>query len=175
MAMAHGFDRYARSIGTWLHWEAYRLCRDWHEAEDLTQVTLLKVYRRWENLGGRDLLGRYTHRTLLRTYLNERRHPRWSREVLQADPPELSVAGPEHSDGKVWAAVGHLAARQRAVVVLRFWDDLTVEQTAMALGCTQGAITSQTHRALAHLRLALADTRWGHERQDAIYSRVPQP
>jgi DNA-directed RNA polymerase specialized sigma24 family protein len=160
MATAPDFDSYARSISNWINWEAYRLCGDWYEAEDLAQVTLVKVYRRWGYLDGRDLLGGYTHRTLLHTYLSERRRTRWNREVLQPDVPDFCMPGPgpEDADVDLRVAVSRLAARQRVVIVLRFWDDFTVEQTAAALGCTPSTITSQTHRALARLRAALVPT-----------------
>jgi RNA polymerase sigma-70 factor (sigma-E family) len=156
--VAQGFDVYARSIRTWLRWEAYRLCGDWHEAEDLVQITLIKIYRRWEHLDGRELLGGYTHRTLVHTYISERRRPRWSHEVVGANLPDPAVPGPgpRETDDGLWEAIGHLAARQRAVIMLRFWADLSIEQTAAALGCTPGTITSQTHRALVHLRATLA-------------------
>jgi hypothetical protein len=90
VATAWGFGDYAKSIRHWLQWEAYRLCGDWHEAEDLVQETLHKVSRRWEHLGERDVLGGYTHRTLLHTFISERRRPRWTYETSDS---ELIISG----------------------------------------------------------------------------------
>lgn len=162
VAVTPGFDVYAHTVRNWLHREAYRLCSDWHEAEDLVQLTLHKVHRRWEHLDGRDVLGGYTHRTLLRTYLNERRRPRWRYEICLADVPDRPTSLPgdqmNETHTALMTAVRQLGSRQRAVIALRFWQDLSVEQTATALGCTPGTVTSQTHRALARLRVTLANT-----------------
>jgi RNA polymerase sigma factor (sigma-70 family) len=117
------------------------------------------VYRRWDQLGGQDLLGGYTHQTLLHTFIGERRRPRWTNEILVEELPEQCVVEQPFQDihGALHTAIGYLGARQRAVIALRFWDDLSVEQTAQALGCTPGTITSQTHRALTRLRTTLTN------------------
>jgi RNA polymerase sigma-70 factor (sigma-E family) len=145
------FTQYVQSTHGWLHREAYRLCRDWHEAEDLVQVTLWRVYRRWERLTEQEQLTAYTRRTLLHAYLSEHRRPRWKYEISQPQLPDTGGPAPTHAvEERVTLAAGlnRLGPRQRAVVVLRFYADLSVEQTAAAMGCSTGTVTSQTHRAL---------------------------
>jgi RNA polymerase sigma-70 factor (sigma-E family) len=160
VAEARAFEVYMNAIRSRLHRDAYRLCGDWHEAEDLVQMTLYKVYRRWEHLSARDLLGGYTNQALLRTYISEHRRQRWTYEVSQADLPEQWVeAAPNHDHVELLIAISHLGPRQRAVITLRFWHDLSVEQVAVLLGCTPGNVTSQTHRALARLRTVLTGRR----------------
>ncbi len=156
MATARGFDDYARSVRSYLHRDAYDLCRDWHKAEDLVQVTLEKVFLRWEYLNDHSLLGAYSRRTLLYSYISDRRQRRWRYEVTVAEVPDYGRPDEANeTDQQLWAAMDGLGARQRQVIILRFWNDLSVDQAAAVMGCTAGTITSQTHRALARLRVAL--------------------
>jgi RNA polymerase sigma-70 factor (sigma-E family) len=153
-----GFADYVRLCRGWLRSEAYRLCHDWHEAEDLVQVTLYQVYRRWDQLTARDQLTAYVRRTLLCAYLGERRRPRWRYEISQLHLPEMSEPARTPSvDEQIFmiTVLNQLGPRQRTVVALRFYADLSVEQTATAMGCSVGTVTSQTHRALNALRRAL--------------------
>jgi RNA polymerase sigma-70 factor (sigma-E family) len=147
------FTVFAASIRKRLHREAYRLCGDWHEAEDLVQLTLYRVYRRWEQLTRHEELSAYTRQALLRAYHSERRRLRWKCEISQDELPELRSVDP-NIDNRITMinSVRRLAPRQRAVVILRFWEDLSVEQAAAILGCSTGTVTSQTHRALNTLR-----------------------
>ena len=89
----------------------------------------------------------YTRKIVVRTFIGERRRMRWRREKLTDAPPELPSGG-EHIEDRlvVWQAMSVLGARQRAVLVLRFWHDLSVEETASALGCTTGTVKSQSAR-----------------------------
>jgi RNA polymerase sigma-70 factor (sigma-E family) len=155
---SENFITFVQLTRNWLHRQAYRLCGDWHEAEDLVQLTLLKMYRQWEGLTEPDRLNVYTRQVLLRTFLSERRRQRWECEVICAELPNHSGGATRSSDDRItlaWA-VDQLASRQRAVVTLRFLEDLSVQQTATALGCSVGTVASQTHRALRNLRAALA-------------------
>lgn len=99
----------------------------------------------------------YTRRILTRCYLDERRRP-WRREAPvdrfddHAAPEQLGVEHLQLRD-----ALNRLPARQRATVVLRFWADASVTETAETLGCTEGTVKSQTARALSTLRSLLAD------------------
>jgi RNA polymerase sigma-70 factor (sigma-E family) len=140
---------------------AYLLCGDWHLAEDLTQVTFTKLYRAWPRLDRHEALDQYTRQVLLRTFLDERQRP-WRRE--KPTSPEdvvLDTAVPEVHGSEDRAvlrdALQRVPKRRRAVLVLRFWADLSVEQVADALGCTTGTVKSQTSRGLADLREALGD------------------
>lgn len=155
--MLDDFSDYVRAERGSLFREALRLCRDRHEADDLTQDTLIKLYRRWERLPDRTHLAGYVRRALLNSYLSTRRRLRWTREVTRAELPERPAVEPPREDGIVLrSAVRQLAPRQRDVIALRFWADLSVEDAATTLGCSPGTVKSQTHHALGTLRRALA-------------------
>ena len=155
------FTEFVLSIGPRLHLDAYRMCGDWHEAEDLTQMTLHKLYRRWDLLSRHDELAGYARQALLHTFCSEHRRPHWTREVSLAEVPDMRAVDDLVEDRMTLAdAMRRLGPRQRAVVILRFWADLSVEQTAAALGCSTGTVTSQTHRALLTLRHTLSRNRW---------------
>jgi RNA polymerase sigma-70 factor (sigma-E family) len=158
MAATPEFDDYVKRARSGLHWDAYHLCADWHEAEDLVQITLQKIFHRWDHLHGHDMLGAYTRRALLHSYISEHRQPRWSHEVSMAQPPDHGQPDTEPIEvgPDLRAALDGLGVRQRTVIMLRFWDDLSVGQAAAVMGCTPGTISSQTHRALARLRAALS-------------------
>jgi RNA polymerase sigma-70 factor (sigma-E family) len=138
---------------------AYLLCGDWHLAEDLTQVTFTKLYRAWPRIERHDTIDQYVRQVLLRTFLDDRRRP-WHREsptspedaVLDVTAPE--VRGPEDRE-VLRNALQLVPKRRRAVLILRFWADLPVEQVAEILGCSTGTVKSQTSRGLGDLRDAL--------------------
>lgn len=156
---ADGFTGYAVRARPGLRREAYRLCGDWYEADDLVQETLWRIYRRWGVLVRRGELASYTHRALVHVFLGERRRHRWWREVTHPQPePQGSVVLPEIEQRDVLRrALGRLGPRQRAVVVLRYCEDLSTEQVAAVLGCSTGTVASQAHRALRNLRAALEE------------------
>ena len=141
-----------------LHRTAYMLCGDAHRADDIVQATLTQLYLHWPRASAADNVDGFVHRILVRRYLDERRL-RWSRVRLGPLPAEASAvaaAGPgiEERDELV-TALRSLPKGQRAVVVLRFLNDLSVEATAEALGCSVGNVKSQCARGLAALRAAL--------------------
>jgi RNA polymerase sigma-70 factor (sigma-E family) len=141
-----------------LHRAAYLLCGDAHLAEDLVQSTALLLYRKWRTVRNADNLDAYVHRMLVNQFLGEKRRP-WSRVLLSdraPDPPAPAGLGMEERDA-VRAALARLAPRQRAVLVLRFFCDLSVEDTAEALACSTGNVKSQTARGLATMRKLLGD------------------
>jgi RNA polymerase sigma-70 factor (sigma-E family) len=155
-----GFTQFAESVQSTLHRQAWLLCGDPHEAEDLVQETLFKIYRRWWMLSRRGDLAGYARVALVRAFISERRRPRWRYERPVAALPDAAAAdGLSEDRMALWAALALLAPWQRAVVVLRFWEDLSVSQVAAILGCTAGTVTSQTTRALRTLRAALTDER----------------
>lgn len=141
-----------------LHRTAYLLCGDGHRADDIVQATLTSLYVNWKRASAADNLDGYVHRILVRRYVDERRL-RWSRVQLGDVPPEASaVAGAEHGVGEhdeLITALRALPKGQRAVVVLRFFNDLSVEATAQALNCSVGNVKSQCARGLATLREAM--------------------
>lgn len=151
------FRAYASSHRAALRRTAFLLCGDWHQADDLVQTTLVKLFVAWPRMRTADRPESYARRTLVRCFLDERRRP-WRRErpvEHMADQP----AGADASDARidVRAALDQLPVRQRATVLLRYWADATVAETADALGCSEGTVKSQTARALTSLRGLLGD------------------
>jgi RNA polymerase sigma-70 factor (sigma-E family) len=151
------FRAYASSHRAALRRTAFLLCGDWHQADDLVQSTLVKLFVAWPRMRSADRPEAYARRTLVHCFLDERRRP-WRREAPVdgfADQP----AGADPSDLRLdlRAALDRLPARQRATVLLRYWADATVAEAADALGCSEGTVKSQTARALHTLRGLLAD------------------
>ncbi|GAA3550810.1 SigE family RNA polymerase sigma factor [Kribbella ginsengisoli] len=143
---------------------AYLLCGDWRRAEDATQEALLKLYRNWPRLHHKGATGAYARKVVVSTTLDSLRR-RSSTEVVGGETYFASTADPADPVGLlenrllIIKALAGLPPRQRACVVLRYFDELSVEETAEALGCSTGTVKSQTLRALEKLRLdpALAD------------------
>lgn len=137
---------------------AYRLCGDWHESEDLVQNTLLKLYR-LETASQGKLSIAYARRALVSTFLDERRRRRWSREVCVAEVPEANVEDPQLADRIVVThAIQQLDTYERAIVLLRFWADLSVEQAAAVLSSSPYEVIGGTRRALRTIRRILRPT-----------------
>jgi RNA polymerase sigma-70 factor (sigma-E family) len=137
---------------------------DDHQAEDLVQTALTKLYLAWPKVRRNDGELAYARRVLLNSHIDETRRPRWRRERSTADLPEVPAhEGPEGIVGldegefgpdgqRVRAALAALPSRMRSVVVLRYWLDLSVEESARMLGCTQGTVKSQAAKGTAKLR-----------------------
>ncbi|GAA2050463.1 SigE family RNA polymerase sigma factor [Catenulispora yoronensis] len=140
--------RWARLVRT-----AYLLTGDRHHAEDLTQTTLVRVYQGWNRVRASESPDAYVHKIMVRCNASRFRKRRVTEHL--GDPPDNGVADATdqvaHRRALV-AALQELPKRQRAVVVLRFWSDLTERETAEVLGCSTGTVKSQTHRALLRLR-----------------------
>jgi RNA polymerase sigma-70 factor (sigma-E family) len=135
---------------------AYLLCGDWHNADDLVSVVLVKLYRHWARVSTMDNLDAYARKTLVRALLDERRRP-WRREVATETLPERPASSRLDPADRL-TLLGHLAElppRRRAVLVLRYFCDLSVEETAEALDCSPGTVKSQAARALETLRTRL--------------------
>ncbi|GIM91605.1 SigE family RNA polymerase sigma factor [Paractinoplanes toevensis] len=135
---------------------AYVLAGDPHRADDLVQQTITTLFVKWRRAQTADNLDAYVRTMLVRTFLDEKRRA-WSRVRLFRDtpePPPYEEGGAEDRE-VVRAALGQVPRRQRAVLVLRFFYDLPVEEVAGALGCSAGTVKSQTARGLATLRRLL--------------------
>ncbi|RAO57616.1 SigE family RNA polymerase sigma factor [Micromonospora saelicesensis] len=138
---------------------AYLLCGDWHTADDLVSATLVKLLRHWSRVSVMDNPDAYARRILLRVWLDERRRP-WRREAAWAEVPDRAVAA-TGTDGAadrltLLALLAELPPRRRAVLVLRYFCDLSVEETARELGCTPGTVKSQSARGIEAMRARLA-------------------
>jgi RNA polymerase sigma factor (sigma-70 family) len=152
------FARFAHSWTARLRGSAYQLCRDWHLAQDLTQATLTRLYLSWGRAADSDNLSAYAHKVLLRVYLDHRRRRSNSetvtgtlREPVYTVSPELRLA--------MIDAVSRLPARDREIVLLRYFADHSVEQVADELGVPVTVVKSQTRRSLIKLRQMLRPDR----------------
>lgn len=139
---------------------AYLLCRDWHTADDLVAITLMKLYRHWRRAEAAQNLDAYVRGMLARVWLDELRRP-WRREVSVAEVPDQSTASHDRVSERaaLVALLESLPPRQRAIVILRYYCDLSVAEIAEALGIAPGTVKSQASRGLELLRaVAPADT-----------------
>jgi RNA polymerase sigma-70 factor (sigma-E family) len=126
-------------------------------AEDLVQDALVTAYGRWDRIRSMDAPDAYLRKIVLNAFLSERRTHllRERRHLTMLAPPAPPSEPAVGID--LWRGVQALPPRQRAVVVLRYYEDLTEADTAAVLGCSIGTVKSQSHRAMAALRVALAD------------------
>jgi RNA polymerase sigma-70 factor (sigma-E family) len=159
------FDAFALSASPSLLRSAYVLTGDRGHAEDLLQTTLWRTARRWR--AARESPDAYAHRVLVNLSRDRRRGQR-RRPLERAESEPRSEAAGDPIERFVerdamTQVVGRLPRRQREVVVLRFFLDLSIAQTAAALGSSEGTVKSHTARALARMRELLTDT-------DAIYT-----
>jgi RNA polymerase sigma-70 factor (sigma-E family) len=150
------FEEFAVASAAHLYRSAWLLCGDRHQAEDLVQETLAKVYVRWRRpLGARiDNPAAYAQTALTRTFLSARRR-RSSGEQPYADLPDSPVPdGTEAADVRLSLhdALSRLSPADRAVLVLRYLDDLSVEEVAGRMGLSPGAVRNRSLRALERLR-----------------------
>lgn len=135
---------------------AYLLCGDWHRAEDLVQTALTKIYVAWPRINRGGTVDAYARQVLVRSAIDESRRGFRKRETALPEVPEHGT--PAHDVGETVDLRNALAALppgQRAAVVLRYWEDQSVEATAQLLGCSTGTVKSQTARGLAALRKLL--------------------
>ncbi|KAB2342718.1 SigE family RNA polymerase sigma factor [Actinomadura rudentiformis] len=152
MADRSDYPEFVASRGEGLLLTAYLLTRNWATAEDLLQEALVKAWRAWPRLA--ESPDAYVRKVVVNTYISWWR--RWGGEDPSADLPER-VDGPDEyrsydDRDAIWQAVGRLPRRQRAVLVLRYYEELTIGEVAEILGCTEGTVKSQTSKALTKLR-----------------------
>lgn len=136
---------------------AYLLTGDHQHAEDLLQTTLTKVYLGWGRIRDSAAVESYARKTLITTYTSWWRRRSWHERPVDGFP-EAHLADPAADlveRDRMWRALQALPRQQRAVVVLRFYDDLSVLETARLLGVDPGTVKSHTSRALAALRVRL--------------------
>ncbi|MDH2416389.1 sigma-70 family RNA polymerase sigma factor [Nocardioides sp. CER19] len=155
--MKRNHDEYAdfvRATGTQLHRAALLLTGDHHLAEDLTQATYAKVFARWGRVSAADNPLAYARTTLLNTFLSHRRLRRNSEQPVDLTVgAELETLPVDHAARlDLLAALATLPALDRAVVVLRYWEDRSVADTAIDLDLTETAVRTRARRALLRLR-----------------------
>jgi RNA polymerase sigma-70 factor (sigma-E family) len=156
------FAEYARASGAQLRRTAYLLCRDWDLAADLTQTTLARMFVHWRRISRRDNPHAYARQVLSRAFLDHHRLKR-SHEVVTTEFAD--AAGPGGDPDLRLTLVDALARippRDRAIVVLRYWEDLSIESVADILGLPVGTVKSQSSRSLAQLRRMLEPSQPAH-------------
>jgi RNA polymerase sigma-70 factor (sigma-E family) len=147
---------------------AYLLTGDRHTAEDLVQTALAKLYLSWDRVERRELVDGYVRRILVNEHNSLWRRAWKRREVTTDELPEQATssvdadvdADPAADSGQsaaLWEFVQTLPRRQRAVVVLRYYEELSEAETAAVLGVSVGTVKSQCSRALASMRARVGD------------------
>ena len=154
------FAELVRALSPRLHRMAYAVCGDSGLAEDAVQATLIAAYRSWPRVRAAGKPEAYVRKMVLNQLMSWRRRKSW------AMPARTTLIEPSHDSHEgdvvdhelVWSAVGLLPPRQRAVIVLRYYEGMSEAAIAETLGIRPGTVKSQASAAMAHLRLALADT-----------------
>lgn len=151
------FDEFVAAHGQALLRTALMLCGDPHRAEDLTQTTLAGVFRKWRRVADAAEPAAYVRAMLVNEFLSWRRR-RWTTELLVADTTVVLVD--DHQQGvaarsAAWDLLAGLPRRQRAVLVLRYYEDLSDADIGRVLGCAASTVRSQASRGLATLRAAI--------------------
>jgi RNA polymerase sigma-70 factor (sigma-E family) len=153
------FEAFVRARSSALLRTAVLLTGDVHHGQDLLQEALWRTHRRWSSAG--DNPEAYVRKVLVNLA-----HDRYRRTVRRVRETVLSAATPNASDDAVtglverdelFQALRSLPSRQRATLVLRFWEDLSIQQTADLLGCSAGTVKSTTSKALLRLRDVISD------------------
>lgn len=150
---AEDFRRFVAARQRALLRTAWLLTGDWATAEDLVQTALMRAWPHWGRISADHRADAYVRRIMVNKSLDWRAR-RWNAEVPTAVLPEPLVdggAGPE-AHHVLLAAVRGLPPRQRATIVLRYFDDLSEADTAAAMGCSVGTVKSRSAKALATLR-----------------------
>jgi RNA polymerase sigma-70 factor (sigma-E family) len=149
-----GFDEFVIASTGSLSRTAYLLTGDHHLAQDLLQVALSRAAARWPQLRA-GAPAAYVRKVMVNEFISWRRRRLYHERPVESVDDETSTEDLSSSVVRrvaVGQALARLAPRQRAVLVLRFYEDLTETETANVLGCALGTVKSQTHLALARLR-----------------------
>ncbi|MEV4458063.1 SigE family RNA polymerase sigma factor [Microbispora sp. NPDC049633] len=152
--MDDGFADYVAQRHSRLCRMAYLLARDWGTAEDLVQTALAKAWLAWRRIEGNP--DPYVYRIIVNTHASWWRR-RWRGEIPAETLPETADPRDEAAEvddqAALWSAIGTLSPRQRAVIVLHYYEGRTLAQVADIVGCSLGAVKTQLSRALTRLRV----------------------
>jgi RNA polymerase sigma-70 factor (sigma-E family) len=166
------FRQFAAASQGHLRRSAYLLCGDWHFAEDLVQTAFDRMYRHWHRVRAAHSPDAYARQVVYRCFLDSRKRSPNTVPLDHVSENALHGAGSQEPGPEtriaVLQALATLPPRTRAVVVLRYWDDLSIEQTAGILGIAAGSVKSLSSRGLDLLRSRLtefADSRSGSSAQ----------
>lgn len=151
---AEEFREYVAARSAWLLRTAYLLTGNHAEAEDLLQTTLAKTYLSWRRIQARGALDAYVRRVMVNTHISwwrRRKIDEYPADVLPDVPVDDPTLRTDLRDA-LWKALDRLPRRQRAAVVLRYYEDLTEPEVAQVLGVSVGTVKSTVSRAVAKLR-----------------------
>lgn len=168
------FHEYVAARGQALLRFSYVLCGDAHLAEDLVQTALLKAHRKWRRVTAADEPDAYVRRMILNSFFDH--HRRRSATEVPCDssrPTWERASSDDHAEGialrsEMWLALARLPKQQRAVLVLRYYEDCADSAIAALLNCTQSTVRSNASRALSALRIT-----WNHAAEGALEKRNP--
>lgn len=137
---------------------AYLSCGDWHRAEDIVQTAFIKLYTAWTRVSG-ESLDAYTRRIIVNTIIDDSRRGWFRRER----PTDMVMDRPNGDTDPtdrltVLEALEKLPPRRRMTLVLRYWEDMSVDQTAQIMRCSVNTVKSQTARAIQSLRVSVVDS-----------------
>ena len=166
------FESYMAARQASLLRTAYLISGDRHTAEDLVQTALAKLYLSWDKVQDRQMLDGYVRRIIVNEH-NSLWRRAWKRRELSTDVvPDHQSVSDVHDDGRsaaLWDFVQTLPRKQRAVIVLRYYEDLSEAETADILGISVGTVKSQASRALAAMRSRV------HDNPVLAQDRAPRP
>jgi RNA polymerase sigma-70 factor (sigma-E family) len=158
--MRRGDDAFTEFVqASWprLYRTAVLILGDREGAEDLVQTALAKTYAHWHRIRDLGAAHAYARTTLVNTAASWFRRKGWRNELATDVLPEVAEVAHDSQRVDLMAALRALTPRQRTVVVLRYFEDLSVAETATAMSCAEGTVKSQTSDALARLRIHLGD------------------
>jgi RNA polymerase sigma-70 factor (sigma-E family) len=152
------FTEFVHAMWPSLYRTAYLLIGEHAEAEDLVQTALAKTYAAWGRVRTLEAAPAYSRTVLVNTATSWFRRRSWRNERPSEVLPESTYEDDASQRPSLTPVLAQLPPRQRAVVVLRFYNDLSVAETATVLGCSEGTVKSQTSTALSRLRRLLGES-----------------
>jgi RNA polymerase sigma-70 factor (sigma-E family) len=154
------FAEFVAARSAALHRAAYLMVGETSLAQDLVQEALTKTYAAWPRLHDKGNAEAYTRKAITTTAISWFRRKGWSHERSSAELPDRATPGHDDQVAQstwLWECLMTLPVRQRAAIVLRYYEDLTEAQTAETMGCAVGTVKSQVSAGLAKLRQQLGD------------------
>jgi RNA polymerase sigma-70 factor (sigma-E family) len=153
------FTAFVEAAAPRLRRTAYLMCRDWHLAQDLTQITFAKMYATWGRSRRATNLEAYSRRVLMNAVFDQKKR-RSDSELVLAELPEAPCQRPDDTAElhvALLRALATLPIRDQAIVVLRHWEDQSVEAVASTLDVSVSVVKTQNARALSRLRMLLGE------------------
>jgi RNA polymerase sigma-70 factor (sigma-E family) len=152
------FTAFVEATAPRLRRTAFLMCRDWHLAQDLTQITFAKMYASWGRLRDNANLQAYSRRVLMNAVFDLKKR-RSGSEIVLAEPPEPDKSADDAPELHValMRALATLPVRDQAIVALRHWEDQSVETVAEILGISTSVVKTQNARSLTRLRSVLGE------------------